>query len=411
MDEFLIYHGDAVKALDDSGRVGGYLVKFGSPAEKDIHNEYFAADGYYGPQNGDGAEAIFGHGYPIEVPGASPDVRQAMKALADHTFRPLETTRDAVGIWAETVLDLANDYEKMVHGLVKRGKLGWSSGAPVHRVKTEADGRIVRWPIAEGSLTPQPANPQSRAVALKSLLAPADIEDAFASADAATAIKSFFDRQLSERNLSTWDLWTTLNRAFGEIAKAASAQDVTGVPVSIKELTATALTSFGEKLIPAVTLQIETYLASEAEKPFTLKGAAESRLKEILTDSDVAFRDSLPDHSKAVASAAEELAALSGDCAQFVKDYAGRVARKSAFRGKEGRVLSRTTFDLITSARDSVEGSISNLTATRDSLSGLMEKARKVEVEESEAKSAAVKVSELRARFLRMEAGRVGAAA
>jgi hypothetical protein len=159
MDE-MIYFGDAVKALDENGRVGGYLIRFGDAKHKDLDGEYFDAEGYYGPNDGDGAECIFHHGIPIKAEIAH---------LSDHTFAPIKTKRDEIGIFAETVLDMADDYEKTVFSLVKKNKLGWSSGAAGHRVRKEKDGKITKWAIAEGSLTPQPAEPMNRAIPIKAM--------------------------------------------------------------------------------------------------------------------------------------------------------------------------------------------------------------------------------------------------
>lgn len=176
MDDALIYFGGAVKALDDKGRVGGYLVRFSDPdadeVRRDLTGEYFTAKTYLGPADGDGAESIFDHGFPIEpLAGSKVDAAtlKAIRELADRTFQPLKTKRDPVGIWAETVLDIADEYEQAIFGLVKKGKLGWSSGAPGHRVKKAEDGQILRWPIGEGSLTPRPAEPLNRVIAAKSL--------------------------------------------------------------------------------------------------------------------------------------------------------------------------------------------------------------------------------------------------
>jgi len=47
MDEQLIYHGGAVKALGD-GKVGGYLVRFTTKDEPDLEGEFFDAKTDYG---------------------------------------------------------------------------------------------------------------------------------------------------------------------------------------------------------------------------------------------------------------------------------------------------------------------------------------------------------------------------
>jgi hypothetical protein len=57
-------------------------------------------------------------------------------------------------------------------GTVVNGKLGWSSGSIPHMVDATPDGRILMWPIVEGSLTPTPAEPQRTTVqAIRSRIA------------------------------------------------------------------------------------------------------------------------------------------------------------------------------------------------------------------------------------------------
>jgi hypothetical protein len=155
----LIYIGGAVKALDDAGRVGGYLVRFGDAAHKDLDGEYFTKNTYFGSHDADGSDCLFHHMLPVgDVP----------QELTDHIFTPLKTKKDDVGLFAETVLNLADEYEAKVFELVQAGKLGFSSGAAAHTVRKAKDGEIKRWIIAEGSFTPTPAEPQNRVVNIKS---------------------------------------------------------------------------------------------------------------------------------------------------------------------------------------------------------------------------------------------------
>jgi len=170
MSDSLIYFGGAIKALDDNGKVGGYLVRFTSADRRDLTGEYFTAKTYLGAHDGDGVDAVFHHGQSIPIKAkVTAKTAQEIQALTDHVFAPVKTKRDAVGIWAETVLDMADEYEKAVFGMVKNNKLGWSSGAVGHLVRKTDDGEIKRWPIGEASLTPTPAEPLNRALTVKSL--------------------------------------------------------------------------------------------------------------------------------------------------------------------------------------------------------------------------------------------------
>jgi len=166
-----IYFGDAVKAVDDAGKVGGYLVLFTDAKNKDLDGEYFTKFTYYGARNGDGVDTVFHHGRKLPLRKKLPaDQKARIEALSDHIFStPVKTRVEDVGIWAETVLDLADEYEAAVYSLVQAGKMSWSSGAVSHLVRKEADGKITRWPIGEASLTPTPARPFSKVAEVKSL--------------------------------------------------------------------------------------------------------------------------------------------------------------------------------------------------------------------------------------------------
>ncbi len=166
----MIYFGDALKAMDDSGKVGGYLVRFSDGSKKDLSGEYFTAETYLGAHDGDGVDTMFHHGQPLPIKAKlTKEAMAELDGLRDHVFAPVKTKRDTIGIFAETVLDMSDAYEKAVFGLVKAGKLGWSSGAVGHLVKKANDGRILRWPVGEASITPTPCEPLNRAITVKSL--------------------------------------------------------------------------------------------------------------------------------------------------------------------------------------------------------------------------------------------------
>jgi hypothetical protein len=80
---------------------------------------------------------------------------------------------DDKGLWYESQVEMADQYQKMIQELAKSGKLGYSSGATGHMVerKKMSDGRyeITRWPIGEASLTPTPAEPMNMVKSLKDM--------------------------------------------------------------------------------------------------------------------------------------------------------------------------------------------------------------------------------------------------
>lgn len=138
----------AVKTLDgSSGRVGGYLVVWGSQAARDLQDEYFTPATDLGLDWFERRPVLYHHGLDGAVKTA---VIGAIEAL----------TPDAIGVWAEAQLDLRQKYARAVYRLIERGALSWSSGSLPHLVEVEPDGRIARWPLIEGSLTPSPAEPR-----------------------------------------------------------------------------------------------------------------------------------------------------------------------------------------------------------------------------------------------------------
>jgi transcriptional regulator with XRE-family HTH domain len=168
----LIYFGDRLKALDDNGKVGGYAVRFSDGRQKDLSGEFFTKGTYLGAHQGDGVDVMFHHGMPLPVKANLTKAQsKRFQEFADHLFtNPVKTSLDDIGLWAETVMDMADAYEAAVFGMVKAEKLGWSSGTASHTARVKSDsGEILRWPIIEISLTPTPCEPLNRAIPMKSL--------------------------------------------------------------------------------------------------------------------------------------------------------------------------------------------------------------------------------------------------
>ena len=137
-----------VKTIDaPAGRIGGYLITWGEPRQRDIQGEYFTPQTDVGLDWYEQRPVLYHH-------GLDGTLKAAVIGLID-TLRP-----DEIGLWAEAQLDLHKRYVRAVQRLVDQGILSWSSGSLPHLVEVGADGRIKRWPIVEGSLTPTPAEPR-----------------------------------------------------------------------------------------------------------------------------------------------------------------------------------------------------------------------------------------------------------
>lgn len=139
------YMGTTVKSLG-GGRIGGYLIAWGTPRTLDLQGEYFTQETELNLDWYDQRPVLYHHG-----------LDGTLKSVAVGRIDTLR--KDEIGAWAEAQLDLRNEYIRAIQRLIDEGALAWSSGSSPHLVKVGDDGHIKRWPIIEGSLTPTPAMP------------------------------------------------------------------------------------------------------------------------------------------------------------------------------------------------------------------------------------------------------------
>lgn len=158
--ELIHRSAQAIKAIGDpeQGRVGGYLVAWGSDSQRDLHGEYFTADTDFALDWYSQRPVLFHHGLDAKMKSALVGTITTIKA-------------DETGLWAEAQLNLRDRFIRKIMQLVEKGALGWSSGSLPHLVKVDSNGHIREWPIVEGSLTPTPAEPYRTTVgAIKSMI-------------------------------------------------------------------------------------------------------------------------------------------------------------------------------------------------------------------------------------------------
>lgn len=201
--EQLIYYGDAVKAerIDTGVKVGGYLVRFGG---KDLQGEYFTPETDFDIEVPAKKSTFFHHGIDPKV-----GKRKIGRA---------QITQDEVGLWAETILQERDEYEKFIAELALSGKLGWSSGTAGHLMAREMqdDGRvkITAWPIVEASLTHTPAEPRNTVMTIKSLL----------NYEAASAAKTeqIITNPEKDQTMEKEEIKALIDAALGDVAKTAA---------------------------------------------------------------------------------------------------------------------------------------------------------------------------------------------
>ena len=205
MEDGLIYFGGEVKALGE-GKVGGYLVRYGTPTEPDLESDFFSSESDLGVEENNTLPVYYHHGMDGTL-----KARKIGKAIAKY---------DDVGLWLEAQLEMRDDYENRIYEMVEGGKLGWSSGAAGHLVEREQVGKawhIKSWPIGEASLTPTPAEPRNHVVPIKSLLEPV-IEQAEKTIEDETMEK--------ETEVQTEAPQLDIAEMMRETAKAAAAEAV-----------------------------------------------------------------------------------------------------------------------------------------------------------------------------------------
>ena len=150
---------DNIKS-DRLGYVKGYLVRFGNDKTADLEGDYFT------PQTDYGFPVAKGQRVPLNVYYHHGMDSQVGKKSIGTGFIKMDDT----GLWYEAQLDMADEYGSMIAKLCKQGKMGFSSGAAGHLVERKSMGgaaEITRWPIAEASITPTPAEYRNSVKTLK----------------------------------------------------------------------------------------------------------------------------------------------------------------------------------------------------------------------------------------------------
>jgi HK97 family phage major capsid protein len=169
-EDIIIGLGSSLKALGD-GRIGGHLVLWGSPEQRDFYNDYFTPETYLGPADGNGVDVTINHRIVLKTGDQAAD--NALKGLMVPIFKRgglKNVHRDDLGVFAEVMCNLSDQYDAMIYKLAGEGRLKFSAGASPHMIEREDDGRLKMFVITEAALTPIPAEPRmvtSRVMPLK----------------------------------------------------------------------------------------------------------------------------------------------------------------------------------------------------------------------------------------------------
>jgi hypothetical protein len=340
MDELLIQFGGEVKALGE-GRVGGYGVKFSTPADPDLVKDFFNGKTDYATEFPCKTNIYFHHGLDKTV---------GKKAIGKG-----ELKIDDVGIWVEAQLDLRDKYTQAIYDLAQKGELGWSSGTVPSLVEREAEGKsywIKSWPLGiDMSLTPTPCEPRAQAVALKSI----EPSDYFKGHLGTYVAEDMTLAALDNLHCRAW--WNVVIPMIYDRQK------------SVDEKAQTITEAFGE-YVEYATAVIKMLLSGQLElgPDEAVKAIREmwpdSEIKSELSESLVSELPLLP-HADLVVSASRKLARRLEDRNQF--------RASDATKGKRG--LSKPTQERVQAAMDSIDGVVSALTTTKSQYANLIERA------------------------------------
>lgn len=137
----------SIKALGD-GKLGGYLVRWGSIDERDLYDEWFTEKTDFWLDKWSRRPLIYQHG--LDHTGTLKGIDAVVGVVDEYEL-------DEIGLWIVAQLDLRHRYKEAIMHLVDEHALNLSSGALPRFVERTADGFIKTWPIVEVTLSPVPA--------------------------------------------------------------------------------------------------------------------------------------------------------------------------------------------------------------------------------------------------------------
>jgi hypothetical protein len=158
-----------IKAIDpESGILEGLGIPYGGSLTNeegkpcDLEGEYFSPDTDFRSKIYDG-KSIIGKFPVLYHHGMDKDIGSSVIG------RVLSITDTPKGKWFRMQLDKAHEYYRYLLSLAEMGALTLSSGADGNEgVQKAKDGKILKWPLREISITPSAMNPDAQ-LAIKSL--------------------------------------------------------------------------------------------------------------------------------------------------------------------------------------------------------------------------------------------------
>jgi hypothetical protein len=224
---------------------------------------------------------------------------------------------DPAGVWAETQLAMADEYDEKILELVKAGKLRQSSGVPetMYEVKPVKIGKrelgyVTRWGIIENSFTPTPASFGTDAQ-VRTLTA-IEFARLFRREDlpAEESNGNLFLEALSKYIPSRWDIEDMLCKVIANVAMLAKVASQTGSAFDYEAKVDEVMAGYSQVMAAHIKPQIADYIQSSMEERFYLRSVA-------IDDSTI------ESHTRALESGVADL----------IRRFSGRRDNRGANRG------------------------------------------------------------------------------
>ena len=198
---------------------------------------------------------------------------------------------DPAGVWAETQLAMADNYDAKILEMVKAGKMRQSSAAgesmyevkPVKIGKREL-GYVSRWGIIENSLTPTPATPLVTG-AMARTLTQREFANLFHAKTAlgrrrgvpvpdenteddsfALDLSNPYEAALADFTPSRWQLEDLLCKLIRQVAMMAKMAATTGAAYDYEAQVAAIMAGYARVFGQSINGQIEDYIEAPADE-------------------------------------------------------------------------------------------------------------------------------------------------
>jgi hypothetical protein len=367
MEDIIINYGSAVKSLE-SGKIGGYLVRYGKP---DLTNDFFTKETDFGFDGSKSTPVFLNHRLPFKAPNGK--TLRVKERIGEAIL-----TKDDDGILIEAILFNRKRYESVL------AKMGWSSGTAnwlVDREKVGKSYHIKSWPLGvDASLTWEPCDP-GNVCSLKSFAG----EDVDLDDEEVKSLDddSFFEPIEVEVKAEVSNEWTRdyINKlpdscfAYIEPGGVHDAEGKT-IPRSMRffpyrnddgkldeDRVKEALTQIAQSNIVDEAKSASLSLVTRAAK--TLGIEVDSGRVQTFTEHFLTVVSAVEDHTKTATGLVED-----------VETLADRIRNRLEFReSKDGRTISAAHRERMRNTASSMEVVIGAMTKARAHIVGLAEMA------------------------------------